>query len=104
MKLTSDYIVNECVRYILENPIEGSFTYVTLPNGMDVTICKCDRRSHELSTAKEYIYGINVSADRKAEHFGFGAYLQVFFDKGGSSRQIFLEKYPLYNFKVYINN
>lgn len=99
-QLTSDYVVNECVRYILENPIDA-FTHVTLTNGMDVTIYKSDRRSYELPIAKEYIYGIRVSVDRKAEHFGFGAYLQVFFDRGDSSRQIFLDRYPQATFRVY---
>jgi hypothetical protein len=102
-RLTSDYVVNECVRYILENPIEDVFTYVTLSNGMGVTICKCDRHPFELLLAKKYLYGIYVNIKMKAEHFGFGMYLQTFFGGGGSSRQIFLDKFPLHNFRVYIN-
>lgn len=101
-RLTSDYVVNECVRYILENPIEDVLTYVTLPNGMDVTIYKRDRHPIELHAAKEHLYGILVSIKMKAEHFGFGMYLQTFLDGCGSSRQIFLDKFPLHNFRVYI--
>ena len=100
-QLTSDYVVNECVRYILENPIEDVFTYVKLPNGMDVTIYKSDQFQSELAYAKMRMCGIEVSARVKAEHFGFGKYLLYFYNEY-SARKIFLDKYPQHVFRVYI--
>ena len=102
-RLTSDYVVNECVRYILENPIEEELTYVTLPNGMYVIIYKSDRYLSDLAYAKMHLCGIDVSARIKAEEFGFGKYLLYFFD-GYSTRKILLDKYPQHTFRVYIKN
>lgn len=101
-QLTSDYVVNECVRYILENPIEDEFTDVKLPNGMNVIIYKSEQYPTELAYAKMRMCGIEVSARVKAEEFGFGKYLLYFYNKY-SARKIFLDKYPQHVFRVYIN-
>ena len=99
-QLTSDYIVNECVRYILENPIED-FVCITLPNGTNVRIHKGYRWPTELAFAKRYIYGIEVSARTKAEEFGVGKCIINFYSEY-SVRKIFLDKYPQQTFRVYI--
>lgn len=99
---TSDYVVNEAVKYLTERTVNESVYDILLPNGMSVSIYKADMQWHELGFINRYLYGSDVCPHHKSEKFAGGKYLCIFYDRW-SVRLIKLDKYPLSIFRVYIN-